>query len=115
VDPDHISFVRAVSLVTDAIHDFQVLVPAQHPLLYRRLLRDLTHTLLPPRANRTNPRVVKRKMSNFKLKRAAHHGLPPLQSPFAETVQILTLAPPAEPHHILDTTAESQLLHATII
>jgi hypothetical protein len=38
------------------------------------------------RRNRINPRVVKRKMSNFKKKRPEHRRLPPLKKTFAETV-----------------------------
>jgi hypothetical protein len=33
--------------------------------------------LLPRRRNRTNPRVVKRKMSNYAVKRAEHLNPPP--------------------------------------
>ncbi len=110
LDPDRLSFVRAVSLIRDAVYDFQLVVPDQHPALYARLLADLARTPLPPRAKRTNPRVVKRKMSNFKLKRAGHRGLPPLELPFAATVQILApaalcsaqdQADPADAHHLL--------------
>jgi hypothetical protein len=114
VDPDRISFVRAVSLIKDAIYDFQLVIPRQHPRLYRRLLADLTQDLLPPRAQRTNPRVVRRKMSNFKLKRPAHGGLPPLERPFAETVQILPSALPPQPADRADTLADHQLLHASL-
>ena len=71
-------------MLKEVIHDFQLVVPRHHPRLYRRLPTDLAQELLPPRARRTNPRVVKRKMSNFKLKRPAHRGLPPLQQPFAQ-------------------------------
>ncbi len=115
VDPDRISFVRAVSLLKDAISAFQLVIPRQHPRLYRRLLADLTQDLLPPRAKRTNPRVVKRKMSNFKLKRPSHRGLPPLQRAFAETVQILTLALPPNPDDGPDPVADSQLLRTSLI
>jgi hypothetical protein len=38
--------------------------------------------MLPPRRLRTNPRVVKRKMSNFLVKRAEHRSWPqPTRSP----------------------------------
>ncbi len=115
IDPDRISFARAVSLIKDAIYDFQLVVPRQHPRLYRRLLQDLAQDLLPPRAQRTNPRVVKRKMSNFKLKRPTHRGLPPLERPFAAAVQILPAALPPQPADRADTPADPQLLHASLI
>jgi Transposase DDE domain/Insertion element 4 transposase N-terminal len=115
VDPDRISFVRAVSLLKDAISDFQLVTPRQHPRLYRRLLADLAQDLLPPRAQRTNPRVVKRKMSNFKLKRPAQRGLPPLRRAFAETVQILPAALPPNPDDGPAPAPESQLLLTSLI
>jgi hypothetical protein len=114
LDPDRLSFVRAVSLIRDAVYDFQLVVPEQHPALYTRLLADLARTPLPPRAKRTNPRVVKRKMSNFKLKRAPHRGLPPLKLPFAATVLILAPAPPPDAQDGPDTATIAQLLPATL-
>jgi hypothetical protein len=94
IDPDRISFVRAASLIKDAVHDFQLVTPRQHSRLYRRLLRDLAQNLLPPRALRPNPRVVKRKMSNFKLRHPAHPGVPALQRLFADTCRSWP-----QPHH----------------
>ncbi len=115
VDPDRISFVRAASLLKEAVYDFQLVIPQHHPLLYQRLLADLARHLLPPRAQRTNPRVVKRKMSNFKLKRPAHRGLPPLQRAFAATVQILAATMPPNPDDAPDSAADTQLLLTSLI
>ncbi|AXE81975.1 hypothetical protein C5746_39305 [Streptomyces atratus] len=47
--------------------------------------------LLPPRRPRANPRVIKRKMSNWHLKHPHHHNPP---QPPART---LTLTPPTKP------------------
>ncbi len=44
---------------------------------------------LPPRDNRINPRVVKKKMSNFAKKRVEHYNLPQPQRPFEQSVVIL--------------------------
>jgi hypothetical protein len=63
--------------------------PEQLPRLYQRLLNDIARHRLPERDNRSNPRVVKRKMSKFKLKRAAHHRWPQPSKPFQEAVAIL--------------------------
>ncbi|RSM87198.1 hypothetical protein DMH25_42365 [Streptomyces sp. WAC 01325] len=40
------------------------------------LQHDLLERLLPHRRLRSQPRVVKRKMSNYRLKRAEHHTWP---------------------------------------
>jgi hypothetical protein len=39
--------------------------------LFAALLTEVAAERLPPRRDRHNPRVVKRKMSNYRLKRAA--------------------------------------------
>jgi hypothetical protein len=89
VDPDRISFVHAVEVIRDAVHDFQLAAPELLPRLYRRLLRDLAARPLPPRRPRSNPRVVKRKMSKFHLKRPCHHRWPQPARPFREAVALI--------------------------
>lgn len=39
-------------------------------------MAELLHELLPPRRLRSNPRVVKRKMSNYAVKRPEHRNPP---------------------------------------
>jgi hypothetical protein len=98
--PTRLSFVHAVELIRVAIDDFQLVAPAQHPLLYERLLRAIAACRLPERAQRTNPRAVKRKMSNFKLKRG--EPLPASQHlvAFEATIRVLPQDAPAQ--HTLD-------------
>jgi hypothetical protein len=68
IDPDRVSFTRTLRLVRRQ-------VPAQAALSPSRLARALTRALaeiqrhLLKRRLRSNPRVIKRKMSNWKLKR----------------------------------------------
>ncbi|MCZ7575320.1 MAG: IS4 family transposase [Ardenticatenaceae bacterium] len=76
LDPDRLSFVHALEVIRDAIPEFQMTTPEQLPALFARLLRDIAARPLPPRRLRSNPRVVKRKMSNFKLKRPHHYHWP---------------------------------------
>ncbi len=89
VDPDRISFVRALRVLQDAIPDFQIAAPELWPGLYRRLLRDIAAELLPARRHRSNPRVVKRKMSKFKLKRPEHRRWPRPTRPFRQAVSLI--------------------------
>jgi len=89
VDPDRISFVRALRVLQDAIPDFQIAAPELWPSLYRRLLRDMATDLLPARRHRSNPRVVKRKMSKFKLKRPEHRRPPRPTCPFRQAVSLI--------------------------
>ena len=100
ITPTRLSFIQTVELIRLAIDDFQLVAPTDHARLYQRLLHDIATCLLPPRAGRTNPRVVKRKMSKFALKRGK--PVPPSQQlvAFATTVQILPQ--PAPEHQTLD-------------
>ena len=63
--------------------------PEQLARLYQRLLHDIAADRLPARRLRSNPRVVKRKMSNFKLKRPEHAQWPQPTQPFRESVAVL--------------------------
>jgi hypothetical protein len=89
LDPDRLSFIGAVRVLQNAVPEFQMTTPEQLPALYQRLLRDISRKRLPPRRLRSNPRVVKRKMSNFKLKRAEHRAWPqPASRCFREVVEV---------------------------
>jgi Insertion element 4 transposase N-terminal/Transposase DDE domain len=99
LDPDQLSFVHALEIVRDAVPEFQMVVAEQQPLLYARMLRDIAAKRLPPRRPRSQARVVKRKMSNFKLKRAEHYQPPKPQGTFRDAVvvqapPVLELSPP---------------------
>ena len=81
--------------------------PEQLPALYQRLLRDIARKRLPKRRLRSNPRVVKRKMSKFKLKRVEHLAWPqPSTRSFREAIEVkicqelvspITLCLPSQP------------------
>lgn len=89
VDPDRISFVHALHVIQRAISDFQRTTLEDLPRLYARMLRDITDELLPPRRSRTNARVIKRKMSNFRLKRPEHYHSPQPKCSFREAVAVI--------------------------
>lgn len=89
IDPDRLSFVHALEGIRDAIPEFQMTVPAQRPELFVRMLRDMAAKRLPKRRPRVNPRVVKRKMSNFKLKRPEHRPSQPLDRPFQASLALI--------------------------
>ncbi len=88
VDPDQLSFVHALEVVRDAVPEFQMVAEEQQAALYERMLGDIAAKRLPARRPRWNARVVKRKMSNYKLKRSQHAHPPPLQGTFRDAVRI---------------------------
>jgi hypothetical protein len=56
---------------------------------WKNLVAEVAEEVLPPRANRINPRVIKRKMSKWKKKQTHHRLSPQPNKPFAETIVIL--------------------------
>jgi hypothetical protein len=90
IDPDRLSFTHALNVLQEAIPEFQMTAADLLPKLYSRLLNDLAAKPLPERRLRTNPRVVKRKMSNFRLKRPEHYNWPqPFARSFREAVALI--------------------------
>lgn len=57
-------------------------------------VEELLTELLPKRRLRAFPRAVKRKMSNYQLKRPAHRAWPQPTMPPAEAVSVLTASLP---------------------
>jgi hypothetical protein len=96
VDPDRLSFVRSADAARRSVraglgaagHTLAVALPAT--------IAEICRKLLPRRRLRANPRVVKRKMSSFGVKRAAHRRWPqPTRSP-AQAVRVLHLGTVAD-------------------
>jgi hypothetical protein len=89
LDPDRISFTKAIHAarrsirtgLTDSVNLASAL---------RRATSELLHGLLPKRRLRANARVVRRKMSNYNLKRAQHRSWPTPQLSIGTAVHILS-------------------------
>jgi Insertion element 4 transposase N-terminal/Transposase DDE domain len=101
VDPDRLSFVHALEVVRDAVAEFQLVVPEQLAALYARMLADMADKRLPERRVRSNPRVVKQKMSKFKLKRAEHYRPPKPYDSFRDAV-VVQCVPVEEAFDVLE-------------
>ena len=89
LDPDRLSFVHALHVIADAIPEFQMVTLDQLDQLYTRLLQDIADGRIPERGQRSNPRVVKRKMSNFRLKRPEHQHWPQPTLSFRQSVVLI--------------------------
>lgn len=55
---------------------------------WRNLVREAAEEVLPPRRNRINPRVIKRKMSRWKKKRPQHRPYPQPTQTFADAIVV---------------------------
>ena len=91
VAPDRLSFVNSVRILREAVFQAHIVAPSQAKDWYLRLLQDIGRQLLPERDNRSNPRVIKRKMSKFDLKRDEHRHWPQPSKPFADAVLVLLI------------------------
>jgi len=89
IDPDRLSFLHTVRLVQDAIPEFEMTRGEQLPALFTRLLHGITSHPLPKRRHRCNPRVVKRKMSDFPLKHPEHLLPPKPMCSFREAIRLI--------------------------
>ena len=56
---------------------------------FEALIWEMGSEKIPPRRNRINPRVIKRKMSRWNKARPQHRNLPPLKKKFYETIVML--------------------------
>lgn len=89
IAPTRLSFVHALRVIEDAISDFEIPAPEMLPLYFERLMRDIASGRLPARRQRICPRVVKRKMSKWPLKRAEHRHYPQPRGSFRDAVRLI--------------------------
>jgi hypothetical protein len=87
--PARLSFLATLRLIREALPDFQRAAPAEHPRLHQQLLADVAAERLPERRDRSNPRVVKQKMANFRVKGPQHRLWPQPTTPFRDAVVLL--------------------------
>jgi len=94
LDPDSLSFVGCLRILRCRLPECDSRTPQTWQEWYAAMLWEMSCERVdmkqtptgPQRRNRINPRVVKRKMSNFKKKRPEHRKRPPLSKPFVESI-----------------------------
>ncbi len=91
LDPDRLSFLGCFQILKCRLPECNSSTPEALEQWYRGVLWEMQmkRTDDEVRRNRINPRVIKRKMSKWKKKRAEHRHLPPLKKTFVETVVML--------------------------
>lgn len=110
LDPDRLSFTHALRVMQESLPEFQLVERAELPRLYERLVRDIARERLPERQPRSNARVVKRKMSSFKLKRAEHaHPPKSTMGSFREAVHVCCPEDDDHPDLLLDPSVPLDL------
>ena len=89
LDPRRLSFIHAVRVIRETVAIMRAAPTEQLPPIYAAMIRHIAQGRLPPREDRSNPRVVKKKMSNYAKKRPEHYHVPQPQTPFEAAVLIL--------------------------
>jgi hypothetical protein len=90
LDPDRLSFTATLKILRCRLAE----VPknprdrAGRKRWWEDLLAEIGEAVLPERRQRINPRVIKRKMSNWKKKRPCHRNPPRPSKPFRECIVI---------------------------
>jgi len=89
VAPLRYSFIGTLRLIRDLLPLASLWGKRARQRLYRQILLAIAGQVLPPCAERSNPRVVKQKMANFRVKTAQHRHWPQPTKPFAEAIVLL--------------------------
>ena len=85
IDPQRLSFTGALKILRCRLPE----CPASRRGLrqwYRNLVAEVAEEVLEERRNRINPRVIKRKMSNWRKKRPEHHNYPQPHKGFRDAI-----------------------------
>lgn len=88
VDPDRISFTDTLKILRCRLPECPV---GERSLRqwFRNLIEEISQEKLPPRRNRINPRVIKKKMSNWEKKKPEHRPYPQPEKEFRDAVDVL--------------------------
>lgn len=85
-DPDRLSFSNALRIIQCQLPESPAWPVVEW---YRRLVREVRRQTLRPRRDRWYPRVIKRKMSNWRKKRPEHQHVPQPTKPFRDAIVML--------------------------
>jgi len=88
VDPQRISFTSTLKILRCRLPECPASDRGRRQW-YRRLVSEISEEILPPRRNRINPRVIKKKMSNWEKKKPQHRPYPQPHKEFRDAIVLL--------------------------
>jgi hypothetical protein len=88
ISPLRISFTGALNILEVRLPLYPK-TPAAQAVWRQDVILEISNEILPPRTNRINPRVIKRKMSKWKKKRPEHSHYPQPTKQFGENIVLL--------------------------
>lgn len=86
MDPDRLSFKGCFQILKTRLPECDFRQPEQIEAWFEAVIWEMSREQIPPRRNRTNPRVIKQKMSRWQKCRPEHRKLNPLEETFEMTV-----------------------------
>lgn len=89
IDVDRLSFKGCFQILKTRLPECDASSELTFRRWYEAVIWEIGCERIPPRRNRINPRVIKRKMSRWKKCRSCHRKQPPLTKPFAESVVMI--------------------------
>ena len=88
-DPDRMSFTGCFQILNCRLPECTATDETSLQAWLDAVLAEMLQERLPPRRNRINPRVIKRKISKWAKKRPEHRHPPPLTKTFSQSVVML--------------------------
>ena len=88
ISPLRLSFVGTLKILRCRLPECPQSRPARQKW-WRNLLQEISEEVIPPRRDRINPRVIKRKMSNWPKKRQKHAHWPQPTQQFHNSIVVL--------------------------
>ncbi len=89
IDVDRLSFKGSFQILKTRLPECDGGSEASLIQWYEAVIWEISRERIPPRRNRINPRVIKRKMSRWDKCRPHHRNQPPLTKLFADTVVMI--------------------------
>jgi hypothetical protein len=89
LSPLRLSFTATLKILRCRLPLFPPRAPRRQRQWWHELLQEIGQETIEPRRNRINPRVIKRKMSNWKKKRPEHRNYPQPTKSFRESITLL--------------------------
>lgn len=89
LDVDRLSFTGCFRVLQCRLPECDARTANAFTAWHQRLLAELREERLPPRRNRVNPRVIKRKMAKWPKKHPTHRHPPPLTKTFTQSIVLL--------------------------
>ena len=89
IDPDRLSFIGSLRIIRRRLDKLQMLSPVSFDAEYRRLIRSISRKLLPPRRNRSNPRVVRKTKTKYATKKVEHKTITPPRKTIVDAIVVL--------------------------